>query len=708
MIAMNRESARDYVNSLDITSLYPFTKSKGYYMYDCPVCGSGKGANRTGGLSIRPGKKIRCFARCVSLPDGGLSKGEDVLGALRILWECSEDEVFKRVIGEDWKGKDESSFSAKPFKAMQKERAASTGGDVMTNHEALNRWKERTRNYIAEAQESLSDHSEAMEYLQKRGITEESVKRFGLGYDVERKGIVIPYNRTNTYYALRRIDDNASFKYMKPKGSIEGVEVKIPEPLFNSGALGSGKPVFVVESQLCAISIIQAVPSAMAVALGGTGSEKLLNELKREENKNVVLILCLDNDMPGKEAQAKLKARLSEANVAYYEYNIAGAYKDPNEALVADEGGLIEGIYNALALAEEANKKKAEEYITKNSNKEPLLALSKEVHSFIPVPCVSTGFKGLDTLLEGGLHSGLYVVGAISSLGKTTLCMQIMDNIASSGLDVLVFSLEMSKKELIGKSVSRHTFQRATETYEDWETGIRRAKTYWGIIDGSRFEKYSMEEKKLIEESIIDYGRYANKVFIEEGMGDIGIIEIRNKVKEHIAITGKKPVVFVDYLQIIAPYKDPDAPNRSFTDKQTVDKNVLELKRLSRDFDIPVLAVSSLNRANYNNSMNMAAFKESGAIEYSADVLIGLEYNKIKESELEEIIEKNSQKSEAGEPIEVKVKILKQRAGARGTSCLLDYYMLFNAFVEQGEEMIKPEGKQESFIDVTDDIDVPF
>ena len=72
--------------------------------------------------------------------------------------------------------------------------------------------------------------------------------------------------------------------------------------------------------------------------------------------------------------------------------------------------------------------------------------------------------------------------------------------------------------------------------------------------------------------------------------------------------TGKTPLVIVDYLQIVAPY------NERATDKQNMDKAVLELKRISRDFKLPVIAVSSLNRMSYGQRISMEAFKESGAI----------------------------------------------------------------------------------------------
>ena len=51
----------------------------------------------------------------------------------------------------------------------------------------------------------------------------------------------------------------------------------------------------------------------------------------------------------------------------------------------------------------------------------------------------------------------------------------------------------------------------------------------------------------------------------------------------------------------------------------------MELKRISRDFKTPVIGISSFNRDNYNNAVSMQSFKESGAIEYSSDILIGLQ-----------------------------------------------------------------------------------
>lgn len=90
-------------------------------------------------------------------------------------------------------------------------------------------------------------------------------------------------------------------------------------------------------------------------------------------------------------------------------------------------------------------------------------------------------------------------------------------------------------------------------------------------------------------------------------------------MEAHIAQTGRVPVVLIDYLQIIAPV------DVHFTDKQNTDRVVTALKKLSRAHEATVLAISSFNRENYNTLTSMASFKESGGIDYSADVLLGLQ-----------------------------------------------------------------------------------
>ena len=131
------------------------------------------------------------------------------------------------------------------------------------------------------------------------------------------------------------------------------------------------------------------------------------------------------------------------------------------------------------------------------------------------------------------------------------------------------------------------------------------------------------------------------------------------------------------------------ASNIHMTDKQIIDRNITELKHISRDFDIPVIGVSSFNRENYNTSINLASFKESGAIEYSSDVLMVLQYDFMSvesgetSSKRQERLEKakleNLLKSREGKPISIELKVLKNRNGAKGSTSF-KFWEKFNCF----------------------------
>lgn len=300
----------------------------------------------------------------------------------------------------------------------------------------------------------------------------------------------------------------------------------------------------------------------------------------------------------------------------------------------------------------------------------------------VNTPVIPTGFIGLDKLLEGGLYEGLYIVGAISSLGKTTFVLQMADQIAAAGHDVIVFSLEMARTELMAKSISRLTFKLTQRR--------GNAKTTRGITAGKRYAGYSEIEIALIETAKEEYReKISGRVWIREGIGDLGVDTVRGAVKKHIAITGHRPIIVIDYLQILAPY------DMRATDKQNTDKAVLELKRISRDYKLPVIGVSSFNRDNYTAPVNMAAFKESGAIEYSSDVLIGLQYQGMdyqegeadgaRQKRIRKLNKDNEKAARKGEGVEIQLQILKNRNGSKGTSDPLTFYSMFNAFIEHPE-----------------------
>ena len=294
-------------------------------------------------------------------------------------------------------------------------------------------------------------------------------------------------------------------------------------------------------------------------------------------------------------------------------------------------------------------------------------------------PPTSTGFPLLDEVLSGGMREGLTVIGAISSLGKTTMAQQIADNVAQSGQDVLFISLEMARTELMSKSISRETLIEVLEN----DGNIRNAKTSIGITDASKHKNYSRDEKQLINTAIKRYDEYASHIYIVEAFGQIGFQDVRELVKIHYEKTGKVPIVVIDYLQIMKP-DDPRA-----TDKTNTDKAVNGLKQISRDFKTTIVAISSLNRESYNRPMSLTAFKESGAIEYSSDVLIGLDFTKMLENSNEMDFEEEKDKV----PRNITLTILKNRNGRTGKRINYLYDPRFNYF-EEDDYYKKPEKKK--------------
>lgn len=316
---------------------------------------------------------------------------------------------------------------------------------------------------------------------------------------------------------------------------------------------------------------------------------------------------------------------------------------------------------------EKRHKSMLEQYKGANA-KDSINSFIKGIKENVNTPPTSTGFPLLDEVLSGGMREGLTVIGAISSLGKTTMIQQIADNVAQSGRDVLFISLEMAKTELMSKSISRETLLEVLEN----DGNIRNAKTSIGITDASKYENYSDEEHELIYTATKRYAEYAGNIYIVEAFGQIGFQDIRELVKIHYEKTGQAPIVVIDYLQIMKP-DDPRA-----TDKSNTDKAVNGLKQISRDFKTTIVAISSLNRESYNRPMSLTAFKESGAIEYSSDVLIGLDFTKM----LDDANEMDFEEEKDKVPRNITLTILKNRNGRTGKRINYLYDPRFNYFEE--------------------------
>jgi len=668
---MNRDEAKQAIKEsweTLITSITTPAKMKvnGRASYVCPLCGHGTHGD---GLTFNndPKRKdpygLKCFGCNFSgdiislyMQTNGTDYNTtltDLAGQLGITLDKAGN--FDKAIDEGWKQHRALKRQEPPIKE-----------EPETDY----------TDFFLTAEKDLTG-SPALEYLAKRGISEATARQFKLGYVKEWKHpkaetapasprLIIP---TSNYSYLAR-DIRADLTEEQKHYSKQKVG---KAQLFNADVItDANKPVFVVEGEIDAISITEA--GGLAVGLGSTSNKDKFIDLAKQTATAQPFVLSLDNDDPGQKAEAELADLLTAAGISFYRHNIAISGKDANEALLADPEGFRAEIAKAEAEATDSQKQESnaekEEYL-RTSAAAYMQTFRNDIAESANAPVISTGFTCIDKLLDGGLYPGLYFIGAISSLGKTTFALQITDQIAQKGQDCLIFSLEMAKEELIAKSISRITYRKAVKTSD--------AKTTRGILDGTRYKDYTAEVKELIADAEAFYTNYASHVFIREApIGGMSVKEIREEVARHVRITGNRPVILIDYLQILAPY------NPKYTDKQNIDTAVNELKMLSRDYKTPVIGISSFNRDNYNQAANMAAYKESGAIEYSADTLIALQYTGLDDAKGEErdkIIKRAEEAGREGNAQSIQVKVLKQRNGTKG-STNLSFYPMFNYFSE--------------------------
>ena len=212
---------------------------------------------------------------------------------------------------------------------------------------------------------------------------------------------------------------------------------------------------------------------------------------------------------------------------------------------------------------------------------------------------LSTGFFALDDLTLGFQPGELIVLAARPSMGKTSLALNISESVGvEQGRGVVVFSLEMSKQQVAQNML------------------CSRAR-----VNGQLLRKGMLSDRQMQELT-----KYAGElseapVFIDDSPG-MTPLEIRAKARR-LALHHDVALVVVDYLQLM----EIRGANRNVSREQQVASMSRSLKALARELEIPVLALSQLNRApdaREDHRPRMSDLRESGAIEQDADVVMML------------------------------------------------------------------------------------
>jgi len=293
-----------------------------------------------------------------------------------------------------------------------------------------------------------------------------------------------------------------------------------------------------------------------------------------------------------------------------------------------------------------------------------LNARRSDGRDFLGLDC---GFGHLNETLNG-LPDGVIILAGAPSCGKTTLAKQVADHVADvEKVPVLFYSYEQSAEELRIKSLARLS---SVDSRRIWKG--RSVAAEWSEVE------------KAAQDYLQGPGPYLT--VIEAGRKDtVETIRAAALMAQRKA-GGKRVLLVLDYLQIIPAGKDaPDAL------RERIDANLSELRRLSRDLKSPVLVISSMNRETYKGTEKekkkrpptLTAMKESGGIEYSADVVICLWRNK-EESDGMKFDPKTDR---------IEAHVLKNRNGELA-KVKLNFTKAWALFSDEGKESLDYEAAQ--------------
>jgi len=265
----------------------------------------------------------------------------------------------------------------------------------------------------------------------------------------------------------------------------------------------------------------------------------------------------------------------------------------------------------------------------------------------VSVTGVPSGFPDLDHLTSGFQRSDLVIVAARPSMGKTAFCLNIASNAAQQGHGVAIFSLEMAKDALVQRLLCS-------------AAGIDSQAVRQGRIKESDYPRLARAS-----------GLLQNAPIWIDDSPSLTLLEMRGKARR-LRVESDIGLIIVDYLQLMR------SPEYSENRVQEISDISRSLKALSRELEIPVIALSQLSRASEQRGGDrhplLSDLRDSGAIEQDADLVIFIHRPEM----YRDLREKAEAKGEQVEGI-AEIHLAKHRNGPTG-SLKLFFHKAFTRF----------------------------
>lgn len=289
---------------------------------------------------------------------------------------------------------------------------------------------------------------------------------------------------------------------------------------------------------------------------------------------------------------------------------------------------------------------------------------------------ITTGYTDLDDKTSGWQKSDLVIIAGRPAMGKTAFALSLAKNIAvDAGIPVAFFSLEMSNVQLVNRLISNVS-----------EVSGKK------ILNGQLDE----EEWKRLDRNI---RRLENAPMYIDDTPGMSIFEMRTKARRLVREKGVQ-IIMIDYLQLM------NANGARFGSRQEEVSTISRsLKGLAKELDIPILALSQLNRSVESRETpegkrpQLSDLRESGAIEQDADMVLFVhrpEYYRIYQDEKGNDLHGMAQ-----------IIIAKHRKGATG-DVLLNFRGEFTRFQNPTDNMMAPSDGDGEYIGSRMNNDVPL
>ena len=208
-----------------------------------------------------------------------------------------------------------------------------------------------------------------------------------------------------------------------------------------------------------------------------------------------------------------------------------------------------------------------------------------------------TGFKHLDRITNGLQRSDLIVVAARPGMGKTSLSMNIVENVClNNNKTAAVFSLEMPRSQIVQRLLCAHA-------------GVSMEKALSGQLNQKEWKRLMIASDKL----------QRSKVFIDDS-SRVTPAEILSKCRRLAAAEGGLDLIMIDYIQLMGGVGGKGGG--SFENRQQEIASITrDLKIMAKELDVPVIALSQLRRIQ-TKEPQLSDLRESGAIEQDADIVM--------------------------------------------------------------------------------------